>query len=210
MHAASSGSGPTASAFTANCCWRSSWHTDEIEASRFLAAVQQVAVALDADVDAPAASRIVELAQELDRLCSRFDVQVGLTLESTCGPWDAAALATAISNARMSAAGPLSWRRVDDEGRTMFTLTSGSLLADRLVLELDVPRVSPAAEPLRALAAAANQLAAALGARVVDDHGRPIDSAALAAIETQLAGLYGEMAAAGIEPGSPRALRLYV
>lgn len=182
---------------------------DEIEASRFLAAIQQLAVELDADVDAPESARIVELARELDALRARFDVQIGLTLLSTSGPWDAARLAETMARSGMSAAGPLRWQRVDADGRVLFAATSGSLLVDRLVLELDVPTAPPDAAPLRAMATAAEQLAAALGARVVDDHGRPIDGAAISAIHGQLAALCAEMRAAGVEPGSGRALRLY-
>jgi hypothetical protein len=52
-------------------------------------------------------------------------------------------------------------------------------------------------------------LATQLSARVVDDNGRDIDAASLAAVEAQLQALLGEMRAAGIEPGGARALRLY-
>jgi hypothetical protein len=182
---------------------------DEIEASRFLAAVQQLAVTLDADVDAPESARIVELARELDALRARFDVQIGLTLLSTTGPWDAARLGEAMARVGMTAAGPLRWQRIDADGRVLFAATSGSLLVDRLVLELDVPVAPPEAAPLRAMATAAEQLGAALGARVVDDHGHLIDGAAISAIHGQLSALCAEMRAAGVEPGSGRALRLY-
>jgi hypothetical protein len=58
--------------------------------------------------------------------------------------------------------------------------------------------------------AAADQLGATLGARVVDDKGRPIDASSVAVIEAQLAQLHEEMLADGIEPGGARARRLYV
>ena len=59
------------------------------------------------------------------------------------------------------------------------------------------------------LFAAAHQLAARLNARVVDDNGRVVEATAQSAIEAELEKLLGDMRAAGIEPGSMRARRLY-
>jgi hypothetical protein len=188
---------------------------DEIEASLFIAAVQQIAVALDADFDPPEVARMVELAKDLEATCARFDVQIGLTLESETGPWEAGRLHNAAAQAGLVAiehrrpGAPMRWRRVTDDGATLFMLSSASLVSDRLVLELDVPLAPAGAEPLRGMAASASALAHALGARVVDDNGRPIDPASLAAIDAQLRSVYVEMGASGIEPGSLRAQRLY-
>jgi hypothetical protein len=197
---------------------------DEIEVSRFISATQQIAVALDADFDAPDVARIVALAKELEATSARFDVQIGLTLESATGPWEPALLEQAAQRAGLTRAAELSaaqrgapaapaqalrWRYVDAQGFVLFTLSSASLLNDRLVLELDVPLAPAAAQPLRTMAASANLVAQALGTRVVDDIGRPIDAGSLAAIEAQLEAVYADMRAAGIEPGSLRAQRLY-
>jgi hypothetical protein len=48
-----------------------------------------------------------------------------------------------------------------------------------------------------------------LGARLIDDNGRPVNAASLSGIAEQLDALYAEMHGAGIEPGSARARRLY-
>lgn len=182
---------------------------DEVEAARFIAAAQQVALALEADCDPPSVKQIVDLARQLDALCAKFDVKLGLTLEAGAAPWDAAKLAQAVAQAGFTAVAPGRWAKRDGDGRTQFTLASRSLLADRLLLELDVPTVAQAVQPLRQMASAANQLAAALGARIVDDAGRPIDAAAIDAIDAQLQTLYEAMRAEGVDAGSPRALRLY-
>jgi hypothetical protein len=185
----------------------------EIDASRFVAAVQQVAAALDADFDPPDVARLVASAQALDRLCARFDVRIGLTLECADAPkgaWPAARIAAAAQQAGLSAVDAQRWVRLDAEGRPLFSLASASLLADRLALELDVPLAPAQGAPFRAMIAAADQLGAALGARVVDDKGRPIDASSVAVIEAQLAQLHEEMLADGIEPGGARARRLYV
>ena len=182
---------------------------DDVEASRFLSAVQQMAVALDADFDAPDVARLVALATELRESASQFDVQIGLTLESTGDPWSVERLASVAQKADLVAAGPGLWRRLDEAGTPLFTLGSASLLTDRLTLELDVPLAPAAAQPLRLMFAAGSVIALDLGARIVDDNGQPVDAGSLTSVEMKLAELYERMRQVGYEPGSPRALRLY-
>lgn len=185
---------------------------DAIAASRFIAAVQQVALALDADFDPPETDGIVARARELDRVCAQFDVQIGLTLEAQAGAWDMATLRGAAEQAGLARAGDARWQAVADvDGGAvpLFAMQCEGPPAGRVALELDVPLVPPAVRPLEALFGAAERLAARLGARIVDDNGRPIHAGSLPAIAEQLERLYGEMRAAGIEPGSARARRLY-
>lgn len=185
---------------------------DAISASRFIAAVQQVALALDADFDTPDVDRLVAQATELDRRCAQFDVKIGLTVESRSGPWDAQRLAIAMAACEFVPVEAARWerrQRVDAIDAPFLAVKFDSLLADRLALELDVPAAPAAGKPLLALLAAAEQMSAALDARLVDDNGRPIDAASVAAIEQQLTEMYAQMRAAGLEPGSRRALRLY-
>ena len=182
---------------------------DEIGASRFIAVVQQLAMALDADFDAPDVKRVVDMAQDLDQLCGRFDVQIGMTLVTTAAPWDAQRAARAAQAAGLSATGVSRWERLTADGAPVFSLRADSYPASRLSLELDVPLAPVPADPLRALFKASDVLAMELGARVIDDNGRPVNAASLAGIAEQLDGLYAEMTAAGIEPGSARARRLY-
>jgi hypothetical protein len=181
----------------------------EIEASQFIAAVQQLAVTLDADFDPPDTRRMLELAADLDRLCARFDVHIGLTLQPAEAAWDSARIAQAAVACGLEMAAPQAWRRCDAGGGGLFSMSVPEGLADRVALELDVPRVPPTAQPLRAMFATAAQLAEALGARIVDDNGRPVQPDSVAAIERRLAALYDDMLSAGIEPGSVRAQRLY-
>jgi hypothetical protein len=182
---------------------------DEILASRFVSTVQQVAMALDADFDPPEVKRVVEQAVELDRLCARFDVQIGMTLESPGGPWDSAQLARATTQAGLVADGEQRWVGVDSEGRRLYSVSSASLLTDRLAFELDVPLAPVEANPLQAMFVAATNMAASLGASLVDDNKRPINAGSLAAIGEQLQVLYGKMRNAGVEPAGMRAQRLY-
>jgi hypothetical protein len=182
---------------------------DEVEASRFLAAVQQIAVALDADFDAPEVARIVEQADQLRDQCSQFDVQIGLTLVGPGGPWTAERLAGVAAKAELVSAGPGVWRRLDESGTPLFSFGAASLLRDRLSLELDVPLAPVVAQPLRMMFAAASVIALDLGVQIVDDNARTVDAASLGRVEEQLEALYERMRQAGYEPGSSRALRLY-
>ena len=60
-----------------------------------------------------------------------------------------------------------------------------------------------------AMARAGMQLAQAGGGRIVDDNGTALDERALATIGAQLDAVREMLAARGIEPGSPLALRLF-
>jgi hypothetical protein len=181
----------------------------EAEIGRLVAAMQQVALALDADFDQPDVARVANQAAELDSLCSRFDIRIGMTLESNGGALTADRLVAAADAAGLKAIDPLRWTRSDEAGRRLFTVAAPGPLAERLMLELDVPTAPADADPLRQLFAAGLQMGTELGARLVDDNGRPIDATSVAAIETQLVRLYGEMRSAGIEPAGLRAQRLY-
>lgn len=96
----------------------------EIEASRFVSAVQQIALTIDADFDAPEMGRLVAQASELDALCARFDVQITLTLEAQGGPMDGAVVQAAAEDAGFVAGVPPQWEKRDAQGRLLSTLTA--------------------------------------------------------------------------------------
>ncbi len=183
-------------------------HLGEIDAARFVAAAQQIAVSADADFDGPDMPRLLAQAAELDRLCARFDVQVTLTLESSTAPWPAATLESAAVQEGLTPAGALRWESRAASGRALAMLASESP-TDEINLVLDAPLASAEPAPLNLLFSTAANLSAQLNARVVDDNGRPVQTDAELVIEAQLAQLHADMRAAGIEPGSLRAQRLY-
>lgn len=183
---------------------------NEIDASRFLAAVQQIALELDAEFDPPDVPQLLAQAQSLDATVARFDVQLSLTLKSPGAPFAVDALLAAAAAVGFAPAGEGRWRRGDAEsGLRPLRLVAETPLAATARLTLDVPIAPIASQPLESLFATANDLAARLGAVIVDDMGRPIAAGAAVAINQQLAVLYQQMHDAGIEPGSDRARRLY-
>ena len=183
---------------------------EEAEVIRFVQVVQQVASALDADVDAPDIQRLLQQAQELDSLCARFDIKIGLTVESTGTAWTGPQVRSAAQQAHFVATNAHRWVRCDPQGDLLFTLEVDPVSMKRLTLEFDIAVAPVAAHGFDAMVEGATALAAILGARVVDDNGNPIAANSLGTVQAQLAHLYKEMTAAGIEPGSVRARRLYL
>jgi hypothetical protein len=76
---------------------------------------------------------------------------------------------------------------------------------DGLTLLLDVPRTPELAPSYDAMVRAAR----GLGGRLVDDNGNTLDERALGAIRAEVQAVGGRLAALGMEPGSPLALRLF-
>ena len=193
---------------------------NEIEASRFIAAVQQVAVSIDADFDPPDVARLVQQAAALDALCARFDVQITLTLEALAESWSHSQVDSAAIEARLSGVERERWERIDIKQTgaeqpaalqpIALSMTSpASFPTQRLTLSLDIPRSTANPSPIAALFDVAHQLAARLNARVVDDNGKTVEPGAQSVIAGELEKLIGDMRAAGIEPGLARARRLY-
>jgi hypothetical protein len=182
----------------------------EEQIDRFVSSVRQTAAALDADCDPPDITRLAANARELDRLCARFDVRIGLTLESLSGAWSESRVAAAAARLGLEAVAPQRWAPVHDAGPAPLVLSMQGQASERLSLELDVPAITSEEGAVQQLFGLSNQLGAQLNARVVDDNGRPIDSESVAEIESQLSRLYEEMRGAGIDPGGDRARRLYI
>jgi hypothetical protein len=183
---------------------------DEDEVARFVAAVRQAAARLDADCDPPDVVRIAASAHDLDRLCARFDVRIGLTLEASSEPWTQTRVEAAAAQAGLGSIGPLRWAPPYESGRALLVMSMPDQVSETILLELDVPTTPPGSGAVRQMFSLGGQLGALLNARLVDDNGHEINAQSVAAIEAQLAQLYDDMRGAGIDPGGERARRLYV
>jgi hypothetical protein len=182
----------------------------EEQITRFVSIVRQAASALDADCDPPDVVRLADGARDLDRLCARFDVRIGLTLESVAGAWSEARVAEAAVQTGLEPVEDLRWAPPHDPGPAPLTVSMPTQVSERLLIELDVPTITSGSGAVQQMFSLGGQLGALLNARIVDDNGRPIDAQSVAAIEAQLEKLYEEMRSAGIDPGGDRARRLYV
>jgi hypothetical protein len=179
----------------------------DLEVARFIAAGQQLAVALDADFDPPDASQVVAQASRLAAQIAEFDVVVGLTVRFD-SPVERTRVAAALQQAGFSASDE-TWTWQDDAGRRLFTAATTADPADSVTLEMDVPLAPATEQPFRTMLETANRLAAVLGGAVVDDNGRPVGTASADAIDVRLRELCERMRAVGIDAGELRARRLF-
>ena len=162
----------------------------EAELIEFRAAADTLAAGIGATVQAPEVKHAVEAARALDQLCADSDIQVVLhVVPQPGGAFDAQAAAAA-AGAQESFA--LSQR---EDGA--------------ISLSLDVPRTADVRRSYDAMVVRARDLCVSLGGMVVDDNGRVLDERALASIGEQLDVVRDMLAASGIEPGGPAALRLF-
>jgi hypothetical protein len=159
----------------------------DAELIEFRSEVENLATRIGATVTAPEMREALEAARALDQRCADADVQVALHVT---GDIDADAASRALA----------------DLGEAPYYATQR---ADGLTLILDVPRVADVTRSYEAMTRMAVHLAQTLTGRVVDDRGNPLDERALAAIGAELEPMRRQLAEAGIDPGSPLALRLF-
>jgi hypothetical protein len=153
----------------------------ESELLEFRSEVETLAAKVGAGVSAPEMRQALDAARSLDRVCAQADIQVALHVVG-------AAIAEVPA------------------GEHAFQVTPRE---DGITLTLDVVRTPEPARGFQAMARTGRELAAAHGARLVDDNGNPVDERALAAIGTEVEAVRHMLAERGIEPGSPLALRLF-
>ena len=161
-------------------------------------------------------------AVELDAFCADVDIQIGLNLlRRDGGRWTGTRLrgVAEASGFKLNGAGGFDYFS-DDNGLLVFRLQNKEeqpLLADSLkavstggvTIVLDVPRVVEPVKAYDSMRALVRRLAVTLDAELVDDNGRPLTDSGLATIRSQLQNVQATMRAKGIEPGGPRALRLF-
>ncbi len=161
-------------------------------------------------------------AEELDRLCAELDMQIGLTIQKVDGSTIAGTKLRGVAEAsgfRLAPSGRFECVQ-EETGAVLYTLQDAKgepFTVDALrvasfpgvVLVLDVPRVVDPPRAFDQLKLAAKRMAHTLGGELVDDNQRPLTDAALAAIRTQVGEASELLARAQIEPGSPRAHKLF-
>ena len=161
-------------------------------------------------------------AEALDRLCAELDMQIGLTVRKVPPATIAGTRLRGVAEAsgfRLAPTGRFEWVQ-DETGAVLFTLqnltdeafTPESLrqgAAPGVVFLLDVPRVSEPGKAFDQMKQAAKRMAQTVGGELVDDNGRPLNDSGLAAIREQVMTADAALRRTNIEPGSPRALKLF-
>ena len=191
----------------------------------FLRMVADRAEALHAQIEMPRVEDVLERAKTLDRICAEVDVQIGINVVKPEGAASATIPGTRLRGVAEAAGFRLGGRGQfeywhEEHAVPLFSLQTQrgeplsaeslrSLQAGGLTLLLDVPRTPDAAKAFDQMRAIAKRLATTLEAILVDDKRKPLSDAALGTIRSQVHETVAAMRANHIEPGSPRALRLF-
>lgn len=182
-------------------------------------ALQAVADRFLAVVHFPDARQMLGRARELDQFAASVDVQIGLNLVAG----DHAISGTKLRGLAEAQGFVLEggqFHARDDAGVTHYTLvnqdaaqfapeTMKSLQTPGVTLLLDVPTVPDGARAFDRMVMVAEQLAHALGARVVDDNRQPLSPASLGVIRGKIAEFQTRMTQFGVSAGSPSSRRLF-
>ncbi len=189
-------------------------------------AFQRVVASVAASVGAPNTKVDVaaeaDRAEELDRFCADLDVQIGLTiLKSELGQIAGTRLrgVAEASGFRLNPAGYFEYSQ-EETGSTLYTIQNYkqepfSIESLRrtstpgIVFLLDVPRVADPVRVFDQMRLTAKRMTQTLEGVLVDDNRRPITDTSLAAIRSQVQATATALREANIEPGGPRALRLF-
>jgi FtsZ-interacting cell division protein ZipA len=192
------------------------------DAETFLRSAEQVAAGLPAACELPDAVAEAARAEALDRFCADLDVQIGLTiLKSDEGQILGTRLRGVAEAAgfRLTPAGQFDYMQ-DETGATLYALQNYKqepftveglrmLATPGIVLLLDVPRVPDPVRVFDQMRMVAKRMTQSLEGVLVDDNRRPLNDASLAAIRAQVQATATALSEAHIDPGGPRAVRLF-
>ncbi len=177
--------------------------------------VESIASLLSASYTPFDASAEAERARMLDKVCAQLDLQIGLTLHGKVGPMPGQSfLLAAQKQGFILKKGALRYLRND---RELFRIEDTQPLSEeRLkkaiqnpVVLLDVPHVAQPELVFDEMLKQTMRLAQTLSAELIDDRHKPLRDQGLTMIRAEVEKSTQALLEAGIEPGSPRAFRLF-
>lgn len=193
----------------------------EEEAVAFLVGMQELAVALGGEIEAPDVAEAMRSAAALDRFCADHDIQIGLSVLGREGHTLPGTKIRALAEAQGCVlAKDGRYHKPGEQGEMLYALSNAepmpfhgetlkSLSTRGVVLTLDVPRAPGTPATFRGYIDFARQLAQALDGVLVDDERKAIGDGAIDQIAQQLNAIHQAMAARGIPAGGALALRLF-
>lgn len=187
----------------------------------FAGGIQLVAdqfLAVPADI--PARATALASAAEMDQFCASVDVQVGINIVSDGEPFAGTKIRALAEAGGMSLGDDGAFHAVDDEGRTLFTLSNleeglfspgemRNLRTHGITLLVDVPLVADGVGTFDRMMRQARQLADTLHGSIVDDNRAAFGPEAAALIRSQIQQFQAQMASMGIPAGGALASRLF-
>ncbi len=164
---------------------------------------------------------VLARAAQIDRFCMEVDVLIGLNVVSSDGRvFSGETLNELALNAGLMLDATGVFQRRTERGETLYTLCNheevpftpeqmGALTTHGVTLLFEVPRIDNGVVVFAEMARLGQQLAQALGGRLVDDNIRTLSPAGIEKIQTQLVHIYQQMEVFEIPAGSRRAMRLF-
>ena len=188
---------------------------------QFADAVHRVAdqfLAVPANVPVRAAA--LASASEMDQFCASMDIQVGINIVTDGEAFPGTKIRALAEAGGLSLADDGAFHALDDEGRTLFTLSNlepalfaatemRTLNTRGLTLLLDVPLVSDGVATFDRMMRQAKQMADTLHGVVVDDNRSQIGPEAAQLIRNQIRQFQAEMANRKMPAGGALSIRLF-
>ena len=187
----------------------------------FFDGMQQLADQLGISIPLPGRSETLQRGQVLDEFCAGVDIQFGVhVVEAQGGAFAGTKLRGVCEAAGLVLGNDGAFHARDASGHNEFWVTNigqerfdnetiKSLATHGVALMIDVPCVAQGAAVYDRLLATAHQLARGMGGVLVDVQRAPLSDAMIGGIRAKIIELQEAMIAAGIPPGSPRALKLF-
>lgn len=193
----------------------------DIELRQFFTGMDGLGQLLGIDIALPERVEVLLRAQSLDSFCAGVDVQFSIhVVETSGGSFPGTKLRGVCEAAGLALGADGYFHSVDDNGMELFRLTNigperltpesiRTLAVQGVTLSIDVPRVADGTAAFNRMITTAQQLARGLGGVLVDVQRAPLADTMIAMIRAKIIEIQQQMRAADIQPGTPRALKLF-
>jgi hypothetical protein len=182
-----------------------------VELSDFCSRVQVLAEALDAQIDMPSVSAMLDSAKELDALAAQSDILLGINIVFDQQSWSWPHLESTLTQRGFRLASNGASFEYPIQGKLAFGTGQFDRQAPikQITLLLEVPVVMAQLRPFDLMLNEAADIAEALQGRLVDDNGVNLTEGSVNMIRDQLDALYAQLEKVGISAGSSTAIRLF-
>jgi hypothetical protein len=182
-----------------------------VELSDFCSRVQVLAETLDAQIDMPSVSAMLDSAKELDALAAQSDILLGINIVFDQQSWSWPHLETTLTQRGFRLASNGASFEYPIQGKLAFRTGQFDRQTPikQITLLLEVPVVMAQLRPFDLMLNEAADIAEALQGRLVDDNGVNLTEGSVSVIRDQLDALYAQLEKVGISAGSSTAIRLF-
>lgn len=192
----------------------------EADLLTFRGAMQNLAEELMAIAELPSHDAALDAAIALDQFCANVDVQIGINVVSQGQVFPGTKIRALAEAAGMVLDSSGRFVRCDDDGNVLYTLAnqeSAGFVAESmkhmsthgLVFILDVPCVSHGDRVFAQMLDLARRMAETLHGVLVDDNRQPLSESMLDPFRRQIGQYQSQLAARGLQAGSPLTRRLF-